>query len=185
MSELATFILGVVAAFLIGGVWLHLQRRNRKSSAPEAIHRVSDVMNIAGDLIPDLDPNTEALLELGKSERVMVLSGTEGGRARVPYAITNIRIQFDNERDLRNCVRMLRWSDDRLRQRPEQMILWDWSRTFREKMYVFFGVAWYDREFFEKRKDAFKEPAHVAYYTQFGATPERFELSHEILPAQP
>jgi hypothetical protein len=48
-------------------------------------------------------------------------------------------------------------------------------------MKVFFGVAWYDRAFFERRKDAFKEPAHMSYYSTFGATPDRFKMKHKVL----
>lgn len=143
--------------------------------------KIGDIMNISGDLVPELDAATESLLELGKRERVMILAGTEGGKGRKPYAITNIEIAFDTENDLRNCVRMLRWSDERLRARPDQMILWDWNKSFREGMKIHFGVAWYDREFFEKRKNAFKEPAHIGYYAMFGATPDRFKMEHEIL----
>jgi len=76
---------------------------------------------------------------------------------------------------------MLWWSDDRLRARPEQMILWDWQRSFREGMSIYFGVAWYDKEFFERRKDVFEEPSHVAYYSMFGATPDRFKMEHQVL----
>src|ERR1700685_940951 len=131
--------------------------------------RPIDILNISGDPIPELDPVMEAMLDRGKRERVMILAGTEGGHGRKPYAITKIEINFDNERDLRNCVRMLRWSDERLRARPDQMILWDWNKSFREGMNIYFGVAWYDRAFFERRKDAFKEPNHLGYYAMFGA----------------
>jgi hypothetical protein len=142
---------------------------------------VSDVLNIAGDLVPELDAVMNELLDRGKHERVMILAGTEGGVGRQPYAVTEIEIEFDNERDLRNCVRMLRWSDERLRARPDQMILWDWRMTYREGMKISFGVAWYDQDFFERRKDAFREPRHVAYYSMFGATPDRFKMQHKVL----
>lgn len=34
--------------------------------------------------------------------------------------MTEIEIEFDDEGELQTCVRMLRWSDDRLRARLEQ-----------------------------------------------------------------
>lgn len=150
---------------------------------PDSAHgSMTDVMNIAGDLVPKIDAVLHELLERGKSERVMILAGTEteGNRRRKPYAITKVEISFDDEDALRTCVRLLRWSDDRLRARPDQLILWDWSRSFREKMTISFGVTWYDREFFEKRKDAFMEPQHATYYAYFGAKPEDFKMEHEI-----
>lgn len=140
-----------------------------------------DVLNIAGELIPDLDPVLSELLDRGRHERVLILSGTEGGHGRKPYAVTKIEIKFDQERDLRNCVRLLRWSDDRLRARPDQLVLWDWERSYREGDAIFFGVTWYDKSFFERRKDAFKEPGHAAYYSMFGATPDSFKMTHTIV----
>jgi hypothetical protein len=141
----------------------------------------TDLLNISGDLVPELDAVVNELLDRGRHERVQILAGTEGGKGRKPYAVTNIEIDFKNERDLRNCVRLLRWSDERLRARPEQMVLWNWDDSFRDKMKIVFGVAWYDKSFFDHRKDAFKEPSHVAYYSLFGATPESFKMTHNIL----
>lgn len=143
----------------------------------------TDVLNIAGDLVPEIDAVLAELLERGKHERVMILSGTESeeSRQRKPYAVTKVEISFNDEESLRTCVRMLRWSDDRLRARPNQLILWDWARSFREDMTIYFGVTWYDKEFFEQRKDAFMEPGHASYYGYFGAKPEDFRMEHEIL----
>src|SRR5262245_15527094 len=105
----------------------------------------TDVLNIGGDLIPELDAVTSQLLDRGKHERVMILPGTEGGTGRKPYATTKVEIRFDDEHQLRTCVRMLRWSDERLRMHPGQLIAWEWEKTFREDMTISFGVAWYDR----------------------------------------
>jgi hypothetical protein len=156
-------------------------KRSESNTERTITHPVSDVLNIAGDLVPELDAVMNELLDRGKQERVMILAGTEGGVSRQPYAITEIEIEFDNERDLRNCVRMLRWSDERLRARPDQMILWDWRMTYREGMKISFGVAWYEQDFFERRKDAFREPRHAGYYSMFGATAESFKVQHRVL----
>jgi hypothetical protein len=143
----------------------------------------SDVLNIAGDLIPEIDPVLDQLLQRGKTERVMILSGTETSESRLrkPYAVTHVQITFDNEDDLRKCVRLLRWSDERLRARPDQILLWEWDNSFRENMTISFAVNWYDSQFFERRRDAFMEPRHASYYGQFGAKPEDFKLRHEVL----
>ncbi len=141
----------------------------------------ADILNIGGDPIPELDAVTSELLGRGQKERVMILAGTEAGANRRPYAVTKVEIKFDNEDDLRKCVRMLRWSDERLRARPEQLLAWEWERTFREDMTIYFGVAWYDREFYMRRKDAFLDPQHVSYYAMFGATPDRLKMTHTVL----
>jgi len=143
----------------------------------------TDVLNIAGDPIPEIDAVLAELLERGKSERVMILSGTEAdeNRRRKPYAATKVEIAFKDEASLRTCVRLLRWSDDRLRARPDQVFLWEWTRSFRDRMTIHFGVNWYDKDFFEKRKNAFMEPRHASYYAFFGARPEDFKMVHTSL----
>ena len=142
-----------------------------------------DVLNIAGDLVPEVDKVLGELLERGKTQRVMILSGTESPTraTRPPYAVTQVEIKFEKEKDLRNCVRMLRWFDERLRARPDQLILWDWQSSFRDKMTIYFGVSWYDEEFFAKRKNAFTEPQHAGYYSMFGAKAEDFKMKHRVL----
>jgi hypothetical protein len=142
-----------------------------------------DILRIEGNLIPPIDPVLDQLLERGKRERVKILSGTESPSAatRKPYARTSVSLAFKNEHDLRECVRLLRWSDERLKARPDQLLLWDWNVTFREGMEIQFGVNWYDKNFFELRKEAFQNPQHAAYYAAFGAKASDFKLNHQIL----
>ncbi len=141
----------------------------------------SDFLNVMGDHA-DLDERTIALLEQGRHERVQILDGTDRpGEARTPYARTYVDIDFESEEDLQECVKLLRWSDERLRARPDLRILWSWEITFREGMRISFGVNWYNADFFHERKDAFREPSHLRFYEMFGATPEALHLRHEIL----
>ncbi|WP_155253307.1 hypothetical protein [Bradyrhizobium japonicum] len=141
-----------------------------------------DILRIGDDLLPDIDAQLDKLLKKGRSERVQILEGSEDPSAppRKPYARSEVQITFNNERDLRQCVRLLRWSDERLRARPDQRILWDWQMTWREGMTIYFGVNWYNREFFEARKDAFLNPEHQSYYAMFGATADQFKIRHVI-----
>jgi hypothetical protein len=157
-------------------------KTERTFSSEPTISVTPDILNIGGALVPELDDETIALLERGRRERVMILAGTEAGKGRRPYAQTEVTIHFDDESKLRTCVRMLRWSDERLRlQHLDKLLDWEWNKTFREGMTIFFGVNWYDRAFFEQRKDAFKEPTHASYYAVFGATPDGLEMRHVVL----
>lgn len=142
----------------------------------------TDILRISGDLIPEIGPKLDKLLEKGRAKRVQILEGSESPtrKRQTPYATTTVSITFDNEDDLRQCVRLLRWSDERLRKRPDQLILWDWSKTFREDMTITFGVNWYDQAFFESRKETFRNPQHRDYYSMFGANPESFRIEHVI-----
>jgi hypothetical protein len=138
-----------------------------------------DVLNI---MEPGQSATIDDLLERGKTQRVQILIGTENPQrlGQIPYAHTRVRITFKSEEALRECVRLLRWSDERLRALPEQLMLWSWDRSFREGMAISFGVNWYDRNFFERRRDAFTEPKHAAYYRRFGAVPEDFDIKHFV-----
>jgi hypothetical protein len=181
-------LLILALAIVIAAIIYWLVRRSSAGPAKAAPRAggespANDVLNIGGDLLPEIDEELDRLLERGKRERVMLLAGTESPTARQksPYAVSKVKISFTDEAELRTCVRLLRWSDERLRARPEQLLRWEWERTFREGMDIYFGVNWYEREFFERRKDAFTEPQHASYYAYFGATPDRFKIDHEVL----
>jgi hypothetical protein len=144
-----------------------------------------DILRIGDDLLPEIEPKLDRLLRQGRTERVQILEGTEGANdiPRSCYARTKVKITFNNERDLRQCVRLLRWSDQRLLGRPDQRILWDWERIFKEGITISFGVNWYNKEFFDARKDAIRDQEHQDYFSIFGASANDFEVTHEITEA--
>lgn len=142
----------------------------------------SDVLRIGDDLLPDISPELDKLLQQGLTQRTKILDGTESAPStKEVYANTSVKITFSNERDLRQCVRLLRWSDERLRARPDQRILWNWSTSFRLGMTISFGVRWHDKDFFEARKDVFRNTEHSGYYAMFGASADQFEIEHQVL----
>ncbi|KAJ5819488.1 hypothetical protein N7474_005079 [Penicillium riverlandense] len=138
-----------------------------------------DMLNISE---PGQSETIEDLLERGKTQKVRILIGSENPqhKCQIPYARTKAWITFDKEEALRECVRLLRWSDERLRSLVAEGPKWAWEKTFREGMTISFGVNWYDRNFFEQRRDAFTEPKHAAYYRRFGADPEDFHITHLV-----
>ncbi len=143
----------------------------------------ADILQIGGNFIPEIDADLDRLLDKGRYGPVQILDGSESpeNKGRRPHAITLVEIEFDNEDDLRKCVRLLRWSDERLKLRPDEHIRWDWSSSMRDKMKIKFGVNWYDKAFFEQRKDAFRNAEHRSYYANFGASPDRFKMEHRVL----
>jgi len=129
----------------------------------------------AVDLMGIVDPNA--------AERILLLIPREytGVGERKLVARTSCEITFDDEEHLQKCVEALKESDEELSKRPDSLKLWDWGRTYREGMTIYFGVNWYDAEFFAARKEAFKTPKHAAFFLKFGATPEQFKVVHEVL----
>lgn len=142
----------------------------------------NDLLYIEEDLVPQIDHALDELLNKGKKEKTMILDAAEHPDAhnKKPHAVTEIKITFKDEDNLRKCVRLLRWSDERLRERPDLLIRWAWNNTYREGMVISFGVTWFDEEFFNKRKDAFKEARHQSFYAKFGADASDFEMHHKL-----
>jgi hypothetical protein len=129
----------------------------------------------AADVMGIIEPST--------TERILLLVPREytGKDERKLVARTSVEIVFEDEAKLLKCVEALRESDEELAKRPDALKMWDWAKTFRVGMTIQFGVNWYDIEFFNQRKDAFKNPKHVAIYEKFGATPAQFKVNHELL----
>ncbi|GAB6901369.1 hypothetical protein [Kineosporia succinea] len=86
-------------------------------------------------------------------------------------------------------ISALRESDERLRSRPEELMLWDWQSTFWEAELgnpagggsVRLGVAWYDPAFFAERRDAWFGRMHTEIYKQLGVPLENITVQHWTL----
>ena len=134
------------------------------------------------DLSAPLPEEVMVLAEQGRTQRTTVLPGTEGpNRNSTPYAKTHVEIDFADEEQLINCVKLLHWSDERLRGLPELIKMWAWLRTERERMTIYFSTAWYDKSFFEARNAAFQGRDHARYYAMFGATLNDLRTRHQVL----
>ncbi|HEV7333916.1 MAG TPA: hypothetical protein VGN63_22975 [Flavisolibacter sp.] len=116
-----------------------------------------------------------------QSERILVLEGSEKVTDKPRVACSNCEITFANESDLLACIEALKQSDEQMRQRPQEQVLYNWKRTYRVGMKLLFGVVWYDREFFERRKEAYKSNLHVSIFERFGIVPENFKIEHVVL----
>ncbi len=142
----------------------------------------NDILNIQGEDIPRIDDKLHALLEKGKARAVKILPGasTKIFGKKLPYAQTHVSITFDSEEDLRRCVRLLRWSDQRLLAIGSS-IAWSWERSIRKGMEISFSVNWYDKEFYLKRSDAFKDSNHLSYFSMFGKSTSDMRIVTEVL----
>ncbi len=98
---------------------------------------------------------------------------------------------------VRRCVEALRSSDERLRARPEELMLWDWQSTFLQTdpdneagggtilpdhrgrpPEPPHGVAWYDEAFYLDRRDAWFGALHKRAYATIGVPPENVTVTH-------
>ena len=91
------------------------------------------------------------------------------------------QIEFDSEENLLNCVKLLKWSDERLQRMPELLNMWCWYKTYREGMNIYFSTWWWNQPYFEERNNAFLERSHQGYLEKFGATQDDVTVEHEIV----
>ena len=121
--------------------------------------------------------------EGNQSNVQLLLEGEEDGRrgTKKMVAFSRCTIEFDNEEDLQKCIEALAASDLALRERPEELMLWDWQITTRVGMQIMFGVSWYDLTFYSDRRNAFKDTRHLEQYAKFGASISDFKVQHFIL----
>ncbi|WP_405159808.1 hypothetical protein OG203_25530 [Nocardia sp. NBC_01499] len=89
------------------------------------------------------------------------------------------------------CLEALRDSDERLRNRPEELMLWDWTATWWQADpdnengggTIHLGVSWYDPEFYADRKVAWFGAMHQRIYQQIGVPLDNIEVTHYLVDA--
>ena len=113
-------------------------------------------------------------------ERILVLEGEEYGRRgnSIPIAITKCEITFNDEDNLQRCIQAMRESDEKLKQISPNYRYYDWQSLFRQGMTLIFGVAWYNKEYFESHKDVYKNEGHMKVFEKFGTKYTDFKIKH-------
>ncbi|MEO7195009.1 MAG: hypothetical protein ABIZ05_09320 [Pseudonocardiaceae bacterium] len=126
----------------------------------------------------------------GMVTRVRVLTGSDADPVRlagkVPIAKSDCTYYCPDAATAERCIAALRKSDERLRTRPEEQMLWDWECTYFEAEpgnphgggTVVLGVAWFDQAFFEDRCDAWCGAIHTHFYQQIGIPLEAVTVTH-------
>lgn len=135
--------------------------------------------------------NSSTMTSAHRVVRELVLVGEDDdplrrGDKRV-IAMSNCRFACPDKGTLRRCVAAIRKSDEHLRNRPEEMMLWDWQSTFVEMVgsdlddagaTVILGVAWYDEDFFREKREAHLDSMHRTMYEAIGLPPGSIEVTH-------
>ncbi|MFE3059967.1 hypothetical protein [Nocardia sp. NPDC059239] len=86
-------------------------------------------------------------------------------------------------------IEALRESDERLRSRPQELMLWDWQHTwFKPERdsetgagWAVLGVAWYDPAFYTERRGAYLSRMHTLIYGGLGLTIDDVEVTHYLV----
>ncbi|PPS29010.1 hypothetical protein [Pseudomonas amygdali] len=116
-----------------------------------------------------------------ESQKYEVVIGTEREIEKPVIALTNCTVVFSSKDELDRCIDAVRESDERLAERPLEAVFYDWQlATVIRGLTMFFGVRWYDREYFDKNRDIYKNKMHDHLFSKFGVSAESFKVSHFI-----
>jgi hypothetical protein len=122
--------------------------------------------------------------------RIRVLVGEDDDAERragkQPIARSDCSYYCPEAATVARCVEALRESDERLRARPEELMLWDWQSTYLELDpdspagggTVLLGVAWYDEEFYTDRREAWFGAMHRRVYAAIGVPLDNITVTH-------
>jgi len=103
-------------------------------------------------------------------------------------AFTDARYHCGSWAQLTALALAIQDSDERLRLRPEDLMLWDWDSTYMELDdpqhptegggTILLGVAWYSIGFFRDRGGAGFSHMHQRIYEKLGLTPDDITVKH-------
>ena len=143
--------------------------------------------------------STETILDLiaaGRpvETRYLVLTGEDEDPARrgdkKVIALSHCEYYCPDYATLVKCIESIKESDDRLQQRPEDQMKWDWRTTWvtfhndadraSAGGTIYLGVAWYDQEFFDDRKVAWFGAMHRHIYKKIGVPLEEVRVAHYL-----
>ena len=79
------------------------------------------------------------------------------------------------------CERAFVEFEEILRSRPDSEIKYEWENVYRHGLRVTFDVNWYDLEFFEDRRMAYRVGPHPLALQRFGAVPDDLAVRHRII----
>jgi hypothetical protein len=91
-------------------------------------------------------------------------------------AFSRFRIRFFEIKQLYLCYKALRQTDERLRNAPAAPF--DWQDIHAMSGILKFGLAWFDREFFNSLKNADPTEAHAEMATAFQLHPVDIRAEH-------
>lgn len=76
------------------------------------------------------------------------------------------------------CERAFVEFEEILRSRDDRDIKYEWENVVREGLHVTFDVNWFDLEFFQDRKLAYRVGPHPLALQRFGAVPDDLVVRH-------
>lgn len=112
--------------------------------------------------------------------KLLFLGGEFGRRTcKNVVAISTCRLRLRSASQIAECEGALLQFADILSRRANHEVLYEWSNVRRKGLIVDFDILWYDLEFFEARKDAYKVGPHRLAFLRFGANVDDLTVHHK------
>lgn len=117
------------------------------------------------------------------SSRTLIVAGGDFRRRTGSelVAVTKCALLLRDARYIEPCERAFVEFEEILRERTDDEIKYEWKNVYRRALRVSFDVNWYDLDFFEDRKGAYRVGPHAPAFQRFGAVPDDFDLRHHVL----
>jgi hypothetical protein len=95
-------------------------------------------------------------------------------------AVTKCNLKLRSIKFIAACETAFVEFEQILRERPDSEIKYEWGNVYRRDLLVTFDVNWYDIEFFQDRKNAYRVGPHAFVFQRFGAVADDFVLRHHV-----
>lgn len=143
-----------------------------------------------------LPVSSEVSLNFVPADPVVWVRALEGEGPGTPrrgdktlHAISQCAYYCPNADIAAKALAALKDSDDRLRERAEELMLWDWQNTYWEVDRdnqdgggtIHLGVAWYDAAFYDDRREAWFGAMHKHIYSKIGIPIDGISVTHLLV----
>lgn len=114
---------------------------------------------------------------------VLIVSGNDYGKRNSisPIVISKCKFELKSPEFIGACEKAFIQFERILRDRPDEEIKYEWANVYRNNLMVTFDVFWYDKRFFENRKEAYRVGPHAFAFQRFGAVVDDFQIVHYIV----
>jgi hypothetical protein len=124
-------------------------------------------------------------------ERVFTGEDVDPARRGFKTLVARSECTFDckDNDTLDRCIEAIKQSDENLRKRPQQTAFYDWQSPLVVRKpegggVLTLGVAWYDEEFFDAKREVYLNPMHNNLFDHIGIEADGISISHWKLVGQ-
>lgn len=97
-----------------------------------------------------------------------------------PVAISSCSFRLHSHSDVEACKAALAQFDEILSRRPAAKVQYEWLDVSIKGLNVNLTIYWYDLQFFEDRKSAYRFGPHALVFQRFSVVPDELNVQHRL-----